>query len=238
MAAIADDPVSTVELGVQSMHDSVLKAAARGHRAMDTVRAAALIKARGYQLGLQMMVGLPGDNDAGAIATAHALAALKPDFVRIYPTLVLAGSPLAELFRCGRYHPMALDACVTLVKQLFLIFKAQRIPVVRMGLQASDGLADPASLLAGPYHPAFGHLVYSEIVLDAIQGVLAHGQDPPRNLSIVTHPRMVSRVQGLNKRNLRHLQAAYHLEEIVITQDARFAPNQIRVGSQTLYLDA
>ncbi|BBO90204.1 elongator complex protein 3 [Desulfosarcina ovata] len=234
---IGDYPVSTVELGVQSMNDNVLRAVARGHQAADTVTAARLVKERGYQLGLQMMVGLPGDDNDGALATARRLVALKPDFIRIYPTLVLAGSPLADLWRHGRYQPMALDACVTLVKKLFLLFNRHQIPVVRMGLQASDGLADGRNLLAGPYHPAFGHLVHGEIVLDAIQSILADDCPANGHLSIVTHPKMVSRVQGLNKRNLRQLQERYPLSDVVIIQDENFAPNQIRVGRQTLYLD-
>jgi histone acetyltransferase (RNA polymerase elongator complex component) len=238
LAAIARFPVKTVELGVQSMNNSVLDACRRGHAAADTIAAATLLKDEGYQLGLQMMVGLPGDDDAGAMFTARQLAHLKPDFVRIYPTLVLAGSPLARIFRAGNYHPLALDAGITLVKRLYLLFKKKGIPVVRMGLQASDGLADPAALLAGPYHPAFGHLVHGEIVLDAIGAVLAGMNGISGKLTIRVHPTMVSRVQGLNKKNIKHLRQRFNLESIAIDQDDWLDPKQLMLGDKTIILDA
>ena len=234
LAAIAPFPVKTVELGVQSMNDCVLDICKRGHTAEATIAAATTLKHAGYQLGLQIMVGLPGDDDDGAMSTARQLVHLNPDFVRIYPTLVLAGSPLARMFRAGRYHPLALDAGITLVKRLYLFFKKNNIPVVRMGLQASDGLADPTSLLAGPYHPAFGHLVHGEIVLDAIRAVLADMKDVPRKLAIGVHPTMVSRVQGLNKRNLDYLRKNHGVETIAIVQDEKMMPNQLMVDDRSL----
>lgn len=194
---IAPYPVSTIELGVQSMDNRVLEMARRGHTEDDTIRAASLLmgyrvqsssghnraaltgKSRSYiegpkwglgerslQIGMQMMVGLPGENYERAVETAEKIALLKPDFVRIYPLIVLEGSLIARWYREGKYTPLSLDSCVKLVKELFLIFKSHNIPVIRMGLQASDLLQDKLSMLAGPWHPAFGHLVYSEIFFD------------------------------------------------------------------------
>lgn len=237
LAAIAPYPVKTVELGVQSMNDFVLDTCRRGHTAADTVAAASLLKDAGYQLGLQMMVGLPGDDDDGAMATARRLVRLNPDFVRIYPTLVLADSPLARMFRSGRYHPMALEACIAQVARLYLFFKNAGIPVARMGLQASDGFADTRTLLAGPYHPAFGHLVHGEIVLDAIRRAL-DGMDSAFNkLTIGVHPTMLSRVQGLNKRNLDYLRQSYGFTEIVLIQDETITPNRLMIGDQSTVIE-
>jgi histone acetyltransferase (RNA polymerase elongator complex component) len=234
---LTDFPVSTIELGVQSMRDRVLDLAERGHRAADTVAAAERVKQRGYRLGLQMMVGLPGDSEDGAMGTARRMAALRPDFVRIYPTLVLEGSPLADWFRSGRYRPMPLDACVTLVKRLYLFFKTRNIPVIRMGLQASDGLNAETGLVAGPYHPAFGHHVYAEIVFDAISTALAKRLAPlPDPLVIEAHPRMISRVQGLKKKNLFHLKQKFHLEKVVLMQDSALAGNHFMVAGQPVVL--
>ena len=229
-------PVSTVELGVQSMNDRVLDAAGRGHRASDTVLAAGLLKERGYQLGLQMMVGLPADDDHGALETARRIAALKPDFVRIYPTLVLKGSPLAVQFGDGRYRPMPLESCITLVKRLYLFFKTRHIPVVRMGLQASDGLTRTGDLIAGPYHPAFGHLVHGEIVLGAISSALNRMEKRPDPLTITTHPSVVSRVQGLNKQNICRLKRTFSLKKIVLLQDAHLPKNHLLVAGQPVVL--
>jgi len=218
------------------MNDRVLDAAGRGHRASFTVAAAGLLKQRGYALGLQMMVGLPGDDDDGAMQTARRIADLKPDFVRIYPTLVLRGSRLAKRFRDGRYLPQPLEACITLVKRLFIFFKTYHIPVVRMGLQASDGLNQAGDLIAGPYHPAFGHLVHGEIIFDAISSVLNRMEIRPDPLTIATHPSLVSRVQGLNKRNVCRLKCTFALEKIVLIQDAHLAKNHLMVAGQPVTL--
>jgi histone acetyltransferase (RNA polymerase elongator complex component) len=181
-----------------------------------------------------MMVGLPGDDDDGAMTTARRLVRLNPDFVRIYPTLVLSGSPLARMFREGRYAPMTLDACTALVARLYLFFKKRGIPVVRMGLQASDGLANPGAILAGPYHPAFGHLVHGKIVLDAIRSAMASMENIPPVLILGVHPDMVSRVHGLNKRNFHYLRHAYGFKEISLIQDEKIKLNQIMIGDQTI----
>jgi len=229
-------PVSTVELGVQSMNDRILDAAGRGHRAASTVVAAGMLKEQDYQVGLQMMVGLPGDDDDGAMETARRIAALRPDFVRIYPTLVLKGSLLAGRLNDGSYHPMALESCVTLVKRLYLYFKLHDIPVVRMGLQASDGLTRAGDFIAGPYHPAFGHLVHGEIVFDAISSALDRMGKLPDPLTISAHPSMVSRVQGLNKRNIFLLKKIYDLEKIVLLQDIGIAKDHLIVDEKPVSL--
>jgi histone acetyltransferase (RNA polymerase elongator complex component) len=228
--------VATVELGVQSMNDNVLDTAGRGHRASDTVVATGLLKKQGYETGLQMMVGLPADDDDGAMQTARRIAALQPNFVRIYPTLVLEGSQLARRYRDGRYHPMGLARCVRLVKRLFLFFNAHHIPVVRMGLQASDGLSRAGDLIAGPYHPAFGHLVHGDLVFDAISSALDRIEKRPDPLIISVHPSMVSRVQGLHKRNIALLKKAYDLKTIVLHQDGCLARDQLMVAEQTVVL--
>lgn len=229
-------PVSTVELGVQSMHDRVLAIAGRGHRASDTVTAAGLLKDRGYGLGLQMMVGLPEDSDDLAMQTARRMVALTPDFVRIYPTLVLKDSPLAAWFKSGRYQPMPLATCVSLVKQLYLFFKSHHIPVVRMGLQASDGLTDNGNLLAGPYHPAFGHLVHGEIVLEAISSALERMKKHPEPLAITVHPSILSRVQGLNKQNIHHLKKVFELKKITLNQDMHLPKDHLIIAGQRVIL--
>lgn len=236
LAALAPFPVETVELGVQSMNDTVLESCRRGHTAAETIAAAKSIKDAGYQLGLQMMVGLPGDTADGAMNTAQQLVDLSPDFVRIYPTLVLAGSPLARMFRDGRYTPLDLEACVSLVARLYRFFTQRGIPVVRMGLQASDGLADPGTILSGPYHPAFGHLVHGKIVLDAIQGALASMETVPQKLTLGVHPTMISRVQGLNKRNLKSIRQNFDIQSVSIFQDDGLPPNRLMLGDIAISL--
>ena len=223
-------PVSTVELGVQSMDDAVLRQAGRGHTAKDTVHAVRLLKQKNYRIGLQMMTGLPGDTDALCLNTARRIVALRPDFVRIYPTLVICGSRLAELYQEGRYAPQSIDDCISLLKPLVLLFQESGIRVIRMGLQAADGLNDPAIVLAGPYHPALGHLVYSKILLDAAIEKLSSGQTPGQTVTLTVHPRSLSRMQGLNKTNIELLKQRFHIQTLLLATDSSLDADSVRAG--------
>jgi len=163
--------VGIVELGAQSLDDRVLAASGRGHTAVQVRTAVACLKGAGIQVGLQLMLGLPGDRTATALASGRRAAELAPDLVRIYPCLVVSGSPLAELYHQGRYQPLSLLRAVALAGRLRAIFEAHRIPVVRMGLQPSPSLEK--TVLAGPYHPAFGELVLSRILFREVRALLS-----------------------------------------------------------------
>ena len=86
--------VETIELGAQSMTEEVLRRSGRGHTAADTERAASLIRKAGFQLILQLMTGLPGESRQSALISAQRLAALGPDGVRLYPTVILQNTDL------------------------------------------------------------------------------------------------------------------------------------------------
>ncbi len=231
---IRDYPVTTVELGVQSMNDPVLAASRRGHTAEDTRNAVDLLKKSGYRVGLQMMIGLPEDTAETAAATAAAMIDLNPDFVRIYPTLVLAGSPLADLYAQQRYVPLSLTACVAQLKTLYRLFTAHGIPIIRMGLQASAELNDPAVVLAGPYHPALGHMVRSEIMLDAAKQALAekkfHAKEDGKDAVFTVHPASYSRMQGPGKQNLETLKHRFRLGRVHVRTDVRLSEDAVRVS--------
>lgn len=141
LAALAGRSVTAVELGAQSMDDAVLVQNGRGHTAADVERAAGLIRARGLSLGLQMMTGLPGSTPDTDRETAARLAALRPDTMRIYPTVALRGTPLDGMVRSGAYIPPTLEETVALCAELLLFFEEERdIPVIRLGLHASPDL--------------------------------------------------------------------------------------------------
>ena len=229
LGIIKDSPVSTVELGVQSMNDQVLTLAGRGHRASDTVRAFGQLKMRNFGIGLQMMVGLPGDDENGALATAQKIIDLHPDFVRIYPTLVVANSRLATWYKEGRYTPLSLEEGVALVKKIYLKFKQKGIKVIRMGLQASEDLDDGTSVMAGPHHPAFGHLVHSEIFLDkAVAAIESAGSLNP-DTKIFVHPRSISKMRGLNNSNIKSLNKRYQIQSIAVMPDSSLLEDELKV---------
>lgn len=225
--------VSMVELGAQSMNDKVLSASNRGHTSQDTVSAVNMLKAYGYGVGLQIMVGLPHDTPESLTKSTIEAAGLKPDIVRIYPLLVMAGSPLENLWRKGLYQPMDLDESVELVKEMVNIFTRCQIPVVRTGLQASDLMADEKCVLAGPWHPAFGHLVFSGLMYD--QMVAQIQQDPglktAQNIFIRVHPASESRARGDKNENLKKLRQKFGCRQITIIKDERLDRSQIKVAA-------
>lgn len=227
---LAEFPVAAVELGVQSMDDGVLAESRRGHTAADTRRAVAGLQSRGLSVGLQMMVGLPGDTPEKSVETARAIAALSPDFVRIYPTLVLKRSLLAAWHRQGRYAPLSLEAAVSQVARLHRIFVRKGIPVIRMGLQASESLDAPGTVVAGPYHPAFGHLVHSRHFLSCAAGLLENDAAPREAVVIQVHPRSISRMRGLGNKNVEILKELFHIHHITVVPNPGLSMTAVRVN--------
>ncbi len=222
-------PVSTVELGVQSMDDHVLELAGRGHSASDTLRAVELLKERHFSIGLQMMVGLPGDDETGALTTAQKIVDLGPHFVRIYPTLVVANSRLAGMYKSGDYMPLSLEEGVALVKKIYLKFKKEGIDVIRMGLQASEDLEDGTTVLAGPYHPAFGHLVHAEIFLDMAISAIESAKSHKETLTIFVNPRSISKMRGLNNSNIKRLQSRFQLMSLAVKPHASIPEDSLMI---------
>lgn len=151
--------VTAVELGAQSMSNEVLSLNRRGHTAGDVEKASKLIKEFGFSLGLQMMTGLYGSDKDSDLFTAEEIIRLKPDTVRIYPTITLKNTFLETLFKNGDYLPPTLQETVETVAKLLLRFKEENVNVIRTGLHSID----EGSFVAGPWHPAFKELCESEI---------------------------------------------------------------------------
>lgn len=153
---LASYGVTTIELGTQSMVQEVLDRTKRGHTVEQTITAAQLINEDPrFKLGLQVLPGLPGDSLEYCLYTAREVAKLQPDFVRIYPTLVIKGTELEWDFALGRYHPLSMQEAIECVAKMWLIFMKASIPVIRMGLQPSEDLREEGTVIAGPFHPAF-----------------------------------------------------------------------------------
>jgi histone acetyltransferase (RNA polymerase elongator complex component) len=227
--ALQGYPVSTVELGGQSMDDRVLALAGRGHTAQETIRATKALKERRLSVGLQMMVGLPGDSDVRSLATARKIADLRPDCVRIYPTVVVANSRLAKWFKTGEYRPLSLENAVTRVKKAYLLFKQEGIEVIRMGLQATEDLAEGSTVLAGPQHPAFGHLVYSEIFWDNVLKAIESGGMVTDRLTILVNPRSISKMRGLNNSNIKKLKEQFKLDSVEVVPESSLGNDDLKI---------
>jgi len=205
--------VKTVEVGVQSMVDEVLFLSKRGHCAEDTVSATSRLKRRGFELGLQLMIGLPGDTCDRFLQTLDRVIELKPDFIRIHPTLVLKGAPLENLWREGRYSPLQLEEAVQWLKRGILRLENSSIPVARIGLQPTQELE--RDFLAGPYHPSFRQLVDSAIFFDMAVSLLRVSQKNGQAL-FFCHPKEVSNLRGQKNENIMRLKEHFKLSKILI----------------------
>ena len=157
--------VTSIELGAQSMDNSVLELNKRGHSAQDVENASKLIKSYGFSLGLQMMTGLYGSDFEKDIETAKRFIQLKPDTVRIYPTVIMNGTDLAGYYQNGSFKPYTLEQSVSLCARLILMFAKANINIIRLGLHYSDSLVKNS--LGDNYHPAFKELCENEIFLSS-----------------------------------------------------------------------
>lgn len=193
--------VTAVELGAQSMDDKVLEMNRRGHTAAQTAQAARLIQSFGMELGLQMMTGLYGDTEETALQTAESIIALHPDTARVYPTVVLPGTALAELYERGEYRPQTLEEAVSLCARLLPRLEDAGIRVIRVGLHAERDVE--VRKLAGPYHPAFRELVQSRVFLNSLLPVLE--QRGAGSYTVKVHPKTISVALGEKRSNVERL---------------------------------
>lgn len=195
--------VTSIELGCQSMSDRVLLMNTRGHTSEDVIKSAELIKAKGFELGVQMMTGLYGDSDAECINTAKKLIALRPDTARIYPTVVLENTELCRLYRKGEYSPQSLESAVSLCSELLLMFHKAEIPVIRLGLHSGGNVDE--GFVAGAYHPAFRELCEGEIYFEKILSELENQNIPGGDIDVSVGERYVSMAVGQKKCNIDKL---------------------------------
>jgi histone acetyltransferase (RNA polymerase elongator complex component) len=202
---LRESGVTLVELGVQSMDDTVLAMSGRGHTARDTIDAFATLRAAGIHVGAQMMPGLPGESAAGAVASFRKVLSLQPDVVRIYPAVVLKGTVLARMYLDGSYQPLSLQEAVDICKILLHDAVCAEIPVIRVGLQPTDDLSTGSEISAGPYHQALRQLAEGERWLDLLK--LLSGEIKPGSvLAIYTSRTEVSNVVGQKRRNIIRLE--------------------------------
>ncbi|MDD3619311.1 MAG: radical SAM protein [Desulfobulbaceae bacterium] len=218
--------VTIVELGVQSMDQVVLDACGRGHTPGQAVEAVRLLRRGGMQVGLQLMVGLPRETTASFLRTVREAARLQPDFIRIYPVLVLRGSELADMLARGKYRPLSLGGGVVRAARMKEYFAARGIRVVRMGLQAGPELEK--WLVAGPYHPAFGEMVNARIMLNRTRRILRDVREgEPVRLSISARDR--STFCGVRSANIARLRDLGLLDRFSLVTDADQPRHTVRV---------
>jgi histone acetyltransferase (RNA polymerase elongator complex component) len=226
--------VGIVELGLQSLDDNVLEACQRGHSAEQSVTAVKLLQESGFMIGVQLMLGLPLQTTRSLIQTVKKVAALNPDFVRIYPVLVLQGSILANLYEKGRYKPLSLGAAVAQAARMKKHLDEYGIRIVRIGLQPGPELEK--TLVAGPYHPAFGEMVSSRLMLKKTRKILKDVKDGEQ-VTLTINERDQSMFRGMKSANMKRLMELNLVDRFILRTDASLPRLSVRVTSHSLSLN-
>lgn len=199
--------VRTVELGVQSMDDAVLAASGRGHSAACAEQACRMLLEAGYDVVGQMMIGLPGSTGQSEVRTAQMLCELGVHAARVYPTVVFADTELCRMMQSGAYTPLSTEQAVRRSAEVLDVFERHGVPVIRIGLCASDNLTDPACAVAGANHPAMGELVRSELYYKKLRELLCGAQAPVQTIYIPA--RELSVAIGQHRQNLLRLREEF-----------------------------
>ena len=232
--------VKTIELGVQSTNDYILKKCKRGHTFEDVKKASKLIRKFGFVLGHQMMIGLPESTRLDELNTAKDLAKLKPKIIRLYPVLVIKNTELETEYLNKEYEPVTLNQAVEICKELSYFFEKKKIKVIRIGLQNTDLISNPenveSEVVAGPYHEAFGQLVEDSIWYDKILNKIKKFNTKVIEAQIEVNPANVNNVVGHKRSNIEKLKETYDLE-LKVKQNQEIKPGKFNLSILKTYKD-
>lgn len=200
-----------IELGVQSFDEEVLRLSNRGHDRETVFKASRLIKDYGLELGLQLMIGLPGDTREKSVRSAEEAAKIGPSVARLYPTVIIRDTELYEMFLRGEYRPLSMEEAIRTTKEMYLILTSAGVNVIRVGLKSTDLINETAEI-AGGYHPAFRQLVESEIAKEQMESQLSRLALQPTDeseISFCSSPASLSNMIGHRRSNRIYFEKKY-----------------------------
>lgn len=204
--------VDTIELGVQSFDENVLRLSRRGHDASAVYESADMIKAYGFELGIQLMIGLPGDSPESCLFSARETVKLSPQIARLYPTVVIENTELYEKCKDGSYTPLTEEEAVFRTKEMYKIIDSAGINIIRVGLKSSDLISPDALIGGGSFHPAFRQLVEGEIAKEFIESHLKKVLEPAK-IDVCSNAHSFSNMIGNSARNRKYFLEKYpHLD--------------------------
>lgn len=221
--------IKVVELGVQSLVDIVLKKSERGHTLKNVINSTNLLKKNKIKVGFQMMVGLPGETITHLQKSIDLLIKIKPDFVRIHPTLILKGSKLETLYNEGKYHPLTINQAVDRCLKYLLALEKTKIKILRFGLYPSDELRELGVIIAGPFHPAFRDLVEGEKFYKQIELKLNLKHYRNCILELYGNSKDISYICGQHRVNIEKLKKRYKFKDVKVIIDPKIKKGKIGV---------
>jgi histone acetyltransferase (RNA polymerase elongator complex component) len=225
--------VSTVEIGAQSFNDEVLRFARRGHDATATVLAIKTLKDHGFHTGLHLMAGLPKDTPDGFINSISKAIELMPETVRLHPLIVLDGTALAEEYRLGKYKPLELAEATDLCCLAWEKLSAAGIRVIRIGLQVTEAMEKGGTILAGPFHPAFGSLVLSSIFYNHTIKLLASIPQDTKELRFNLSGQDMSSFRGMANMNIAAIKKLYPHANLIVESISGQTRGEISVATDS-----
>lgn len=224
--------VKRIELGVQSLSNKVLNMSNRGHNEKEVYKACDLIKKYDFELGIQLMIGLPGDSYKEAIKTVKKVIKINPEFVRIYPTLIIKETELEKLYNNNKYRPLNLDEAVDLSTDMYHLFFKNNIDVIRIGLQPTKNIMEGEDVVAGPFHSSFRQLVISRYILKLIEQKI--NMENIRQIKFELNPKDISYLVGNKKSNKIYLNKKYNIENFKIISDKSIRRGKLKIFNKEI----
>lgn len=232
--------VDIIELGVQSFDDQVLAASNRGHDSQTVYNSCRLIQAYGFQLGIQLMIGLPGDTHQTSIYSAEETVKIGPSLARLYPTILIQDTELLQMYQRGEYQPLSQQQALSTVKEMYKILDQAGIRILRVGLKSTDVIQEGGAIAGDTYHPAFRQLVEAEIARDILEEklqillvippkTLACQPVQKRQVRFESNPKCFSNMIGNRRSNRIYFAEKYPQVEITYTENTFLADNQYNV---------
>jgi histone acetyltransferase (RNA polymerase elongator complex component) len=210
--------VQTIELGVQSMDNTVLECSKRGHLASDVIRAAIIINLMNIELGFQIMVGLPKSNLQSEIMTISKLLPFKPKQLRIYPVYVLENSKLYNMYQKNEYLPLTVEDAANRTAEIIKLCRDSDVQIIRIGLQSTDEISETNTNIVGPVSDNFAEYALSKVILEKIEKELTNSKSVinvdnlNKKLEIYVNKKYLSIAIGPNKINKIYLQNKYNID--------------------------
>lgn len=219
--------VDIIELGVQSFDKDVLKSSRRGHDSKTVEKACYLIKEYGFILGIQLMLGLPGDTFEKDMYSAEKTVELKPDIARIYPALVIKNTAMEVMYRKGEYTPYTLEECIEIGKRVYAMLVTNNIKVIRVGLQPTEEINDKCEVVAGPFHSSIRELIEGKLLNDMICSILRN--EELGSVEIAINNKDISKLYAFKKKFFNETKKFLQGIKIDVKQDQELSRGTINI---------
>ena len=230
--------IKAIELEIQTINEYVLKNIGAIYNVKDIKKASKLIKRKRFDLGLQMMVGLPESSRLDELNTAKEIVKMKPKIASVTPVLVEKGTSLEKEYQEKRYKPLTLVQTVEICEEIVELFNKEKIKVIAIGYGLLDNdieqLEIAENIVDGPFHPAFRQLVESSLWYNAIVNKIKKLNVKVKQVEVTVNPIDTNNVIGYKQDNINKLKDLYDVE-LIVTSDEKIKQGDSRINITSQY---